>query len=61
MRDMSYGKDYQYAHDFEDNFAEQEYLPEKISGEQLYDPGGNPREDELRRFLRERWKDKYHY
>lgn len=61
MKNMDYGKGYKYAHSFEGNFADQEFLPEKISGTKFYDPGKNAREEELRRFLRERWKDKYGY
>jgi putative ATPase len=45
----------------EGNFIEQEYLPDKIKGTKFYDPGKNAREEELRRFLRERWKEKYGY
>ena len=61
MRDLDYGKGYQYAHDFENNFAEQEYLPDRLKGQKFYEPGANARENELRRFLKERWKDKYGY
>lgn len=61
MRDLDYGKGYQYAHDFENNFADQEYLPERLAGQKFYEPGTNARENELRRFLKERWKDKYSY
>jgi putative ATPase len=61
MKNMDYGKGYKYAHSFEGNFAEQEYLPEKLSGTKFYDPGKNPREEELRRFLKGMWKDKYDY
>lgn len=61
MKDMQYGKGYQYSHLGEGNFIEQEYLPEKIVGTKFYDPGNNARENELRKFLRERWKDKYGY
>lgn len=61
MKDMQYGKGYQYSHLGEGNFIEQEYLPEKIAGTKFYDPGNNARENELRKFLRERWKDKYGY
>jgi putative ATPase len=61
MKDMDYGKNYQYSHLGENNFIEQEYLPEKIAGLKFYEPGNNPRENELRRFLKERWKDKYKY
>jgi putative ATPase len=61
MKDLDYGKGYKYAHAFEDNFSEQEYLPENISGTKLYEPGDNSRESEARRFLKMRWKDKYGY
>lgn len=61
MKDLGYGKDYRYAHDFDNNFAEQEYLPEKISGTAFYLPGKTLREDEIRRFLKLRWKDHYPY
>jgi putative ATPase len=61
MKDLNYGKDYKYSHQGEGNFLEQEYLPEKIKGTKFYDPGNNARENELRRFLKERWKDKYGY
>lgn len=61
MKDLGYNKGYLYAHDFENNFAQQEYLPENISGKTFYEPGKNQREEELRRFLKERWKNKYGY
>ncbi|HUM48017.1 MAG TPA: replication-associated recombination protein A, partial [Chitinophagales bacterium] len=61
MKELNYGKDYQYAHSYEDNFVSMEFLPEKISGEKFYDPGNNPREQELRDFLKKRWKEKYGY
>ncbi len=61
MKNLNYGKDYKYSHTGEGNFIEQEYLPEKIMGTKFYDPGTNARENELRKFLKERWKDKYGY
>lgn len=61
MRDMDYGKGYQYAHEFENNFKEQEFLPGQLSGTVFYNPGNNVREHELRKFLKDRWKDKYGY
>lgn len=61
MKNMGYGKGYQYAHSYDQNFAEQEYLPDKLSGTAFYDPGNNAREDELRRYLKNLWKDKYKY
>lgn len=61
MKSMGYGKDYQYAHDYEGHFAGQEYLPERIAGTKFYEPGQTPRENELRKYLKELWKDKYKY
>jgi len=61
MEQLDYGKNYQYSHLGEGNFLEQEYLPDKIAGKVLYNPGHNAREDELRRFLKQKWKDKYGY
>ncbi len=61
MKNMDYGKGYQYAHSYEGNFSEQEYLPKEISGKKFYDPGKNIREEELRKFLKSLWKDKYGY
>ena len=61
MKDLDYGKDYNYAHDFEGNFADQEFMPEEIKGTRLYEPGRNAREEQFRKFLKDRWKDKYGY
>jgi putative ATPase len=61
MKDMNYGKGYKYSHEGEGNFLDQEYLPDKIAGITFYDPGNNARENELRKFLKERWKGKYGY
>lgn len=61
MKDMDYGKDYQYSHLGENNFLEQEYLPDEIKGTALYVPQKNSREEELKKFLHERWKGKYGY
>ncbi|NCT94948.1 MAG: replication-associated recombination protein A [Chitinophagaceae bacterium] len=61
MKDMNYGKNYQYSHDGEGNFIEQEYLPDKIAGTTFFEPGNNAREQEMRKFLKERWKNKYRY
>lgn len=61
MKNLGYGKDYQYSHSYNNNFSPQEYLPKDISGFKFYNPGRNAREEELRRFLKERWKDKYEY
>ncbi|MBS1748039.1 MAG: replication-associated recombination protein A [Bacteroidetes bacterium] len=61
MKNLDYGKGYKYSHAYEGNFDEQEYLPAKISGTKIFDPGKNIREEELRKFLKSRWKDKYGY
>jgi len=61
MKQLDYGKDYRYAHDYEGNFVAQEFMPEKLSGTKLYDPGKNPAEEKLREKLRQNWKDKYGY
>lgn len=61
MKRMGYGKNYKYAHSYKGNFTEQEFLPDEIKGTAFYDPGRNPREEELRRHLKSLWKDKYGY
>ncbi len=61
MKDLNYGKDYQYSHLGENNFLEQEYLPDEIKGTTFYTPQKNAREEELKKFLQERWKGKYGY
>lgn len=61
MKQMDYGKNYQYSHDYDNNFATQEYLPDALSGTTFYQPGNNAREEELRRFLKARWQEKYGY
>ena len=61
MKELGYGEDYKYSHDFSNNFAEQEFLPDEISETKLYNPGENARENGTREFLKNRWKDKYGY
>ena len=61
MKNLNYGKDYQYAHQYENNFIDLEYLPDEISGTKFFEPGNNARENELRKFLKDRWKEKYNY
>lgn len=61
MKDLNYGKGYQYSHEYGSNFSNQEYLPSEISGNTLYQPGNNAREKELRTYLKALWKDKYGY
>lgn len=61
MKDSGYGQGYKYAHDHPGNFAAMEFLPDELSNTKFYDPGKNPREEELRKFLRARWQEKYGY
>jgi putative ATPase len=61
MKELGYGEEYKYSHDYANNFAEQEFLPEGISGTPIYEPGNNARENSTREFLKNRWKDKYGY
>ena len=61
MKELNYGKDYKYAHNFETNFVDEEFLPEDIKNTKLYDPGNNSRENNFRDLLKQRWKDKYEY
>lgn len=59
MKDLGYGDNYQYAHDYENNFVKAEYMPDELSGSLFYKPGNNQRENALSEFLKKRWKDKY--
>ncbi|WP_157207475.1 replication-associated recombination protein A [Mariniflexile maritimum] len=61
MKELGYGDNYQYAHNYENNFANQEFLPDAIKNTKLYDPGNNARENAHREFLKQRWKEKYGY
>ena len=61
MKSLDYGKNYKYAHDTPGNFAEMEFLPEKLSGTTLFDPGSNPSEEKVRQRMRSLWKKKYGY
>ncbi len=61
MKDLGYHKDYKYAHSYEGNFVKENYLPEEINGTKFYDPGNNPKEEEIRKRLKGLWKDIYDY
>jgi putative ATPase len=61
MKELGYGEDYKYSHDYANNFAEQEFLPDAITGTTIYEPGNNTRENSTREFLKNRWKEKYRY
>jgi putative ATPase len=61
MKNIGYGKEYEYSHAYKDNFTAQEYLPDNLSGTLLYDPGNNAAEEKLRERLKTLWKGKYKY
>lgn len=61
MKEIGYGKEYQYSHNYEGNFKIQEYLPDEIKNTKLYEPGNNAKEASMRAFLKQNWKDKYGY
>lgn len=61
MKELGYGKEYQYAHNYDGNFVEHEFLPEEIKGKRFYSPGNNPKENNLRVYLKSLWKEKYGY
>lgn len=61
MKELGYGDEYKYSHDYPNNFAEQEFLPDAIANTAIYNPGNNSRENGTREFLKNRWKDKYGY
>jgi putative ATPase len=61
MKNIGYGKDYKYAHSYQGNFTDQDFLPDEIKGTKLYDPGSNARENEAREKLKKLWGDRYDY
>lgn len=61
MKDIGYGANYAYSHSYEGNFKAQEYLPDEIKNTKFYEPGKNAKEDSIRKFLKDNWKDKYNY
>jgi putative ATPase len=61
MKNLDYSKGYEYSHSYENNFSLQEYLPAEISGTKFFDPGENAREEEMRKHLKNLWKEKYKY
>ena len=61
MKEINYGEGYQYAHNYENNFVDLEFMPDSLKNVRIYEPGNNAREQELRKFLKDRWKDKYGY
>ncbi|MBZ0327527.1 MAG: replication-associated recombination protein A [Altibacter sp.] len=61
MKELGYGKEYEYAHNYEGNFVAHEFLPEEIKGTTFYKPGQNPKENNLKTYLKQLWKDKYDF
>jgi len=61
MKDLGYGEDYKYAHDYENNFIAEEFMPKEVAKTSFYRPGNNQRENAIKDFLRKRWKDKYEF
>jgi putative ATPase len=61
MKEINYGEGYEYAHNYENNFVDLEFMPDSLKNVRLYEPGNNAREQELRKFLKDRWKGKYGY
>jgi putative ATPase len=61
MKEINYGEGYEYAHNYENNFVDLEFMPDTLKDVRIYEPGNNAREQELRKFLKDRWKDKYGY
>ena len=61
MKELGYGKDYEYAHNYEGNFVAHEFLPQEIKGTSLYKPGNNVKENALKSYLKSLWGDKYKY
>ena len=61
MKQLNYGKNYQYAHDFEGNFKAMEFLPEEIKGTTFFEPSNNAAEEKIRKNLKAKWQDKYKY
>tara|TARA_R110002049_G_scaffold265922_1_gene442030 strand:+ start:1630 stop:2907 length:1278 start_codon:yes stop_codon:yes gene_type:complete len=61
MKDLGYGEDYKYAHDYENNFIAEEFMPKEVAKTSFYRPGNNQRENAIKDFLKKRWKDKYEF
>jgi putative ATPase len=61
MKELGYGEEYKYSHDYDNNFSDQEFLPDEIKNTAFYVPGNNSRENATKEFLKNRWKNKYGY
>ena len=61
MKELGYGNEYKYSHDYQNNFSSQKFMPDEIDGTKFYEPGNNLRENSQREFIKNRWKEKYNY
>lgn len=61
MKQLGYGQDYRYAHDYEGHFVEHQFLPDAIKNQVIYQPANNPKENQVRAWLAERWKKIFRY
>ncbi|MEN8158044.1 MAG: replication-associated recombination protein A [Bacteroidota bacterium] len=61
MKELGYGKDYKYAHSYDEHFVKDKYLPDELEKQQFYSPGENPREDEMRKRLERLWEEMKDY
>lgn len=61
MKDLGYGDNYKYAHNYENSFTQAEFMPDEIKNKMIYEPGKNKKEEQLRQFLKGRWTGKYKY
>ncbi|MEZ5008439.1 MAG: replication-associated recombination protein A [Chitinophagales bacterium] len=61
MKELNYGKNYEYAHSHQGNFVDQEFLPEELSGTVIFEPGKNAREEDMRKRMKQLWGDRYKY
>jgi putative ATPase len=61
MKELGYGNEYKYSHDYKNNFSSQKFMPDEIEGTKFYEPGNNLRENSQREYLKKRWKEKYNY
>lgn len=61
MKELGYGKNYQYAHNYDGNFVPHEFLPEEVSSTTLYKPGNNPKEQQISTYLKKLWQEKYDF
>ena len=56
---MNYGKDYKYAHDFKDNFVEDNFFPEELKQKQFWEPQNNASENKIREWMKRLWKNRF--